>query len=207
MEHLIAELKREGVLDSPELEAAFRAVDRADFVLPEYRSEAYANAPLPIGYGQTISQPYTVAAMLGWLDVRPGQNVLDVGSGSGWTTALLACLVGTSGHVHGVEIVPELVEFGKQNLAKNQFAHATIEQAGAIFGLPAHAPYDRILVSAESKEIPQSLLDQLSPTGIMVIPVRGDIIKIQKVPGNPPLIETHPGFVFVPLIKGGDDTR
>lgn len=201
MERLISTLKKEGVLHTPELEAAFRTVDRAYFVLPEYRAMAYNNAPLPIGYGQTISQPYTVAAMLGWLDVRRGQNILDVGSGSGWTTALLAHLVGTSGHVHGVELVPELVQFGKQNLAKYHFPHATIEQAGETFGLPQHAPYDRMLVSAASGEIPEVLMEQLSDDGIMVIPVRGDIIKIQKVPGRSPIVETHEGFVFVPLIS------
>ncbi len=200
MERLIAELKKEGVLDSPALEAAFRAVDRKDFVLPEYQSLAYENAPLPIGYGQTISQPYTVAFMLNLLAPSAGQRILDVGSGSGWTTALLAHIVGSAGRVYGIELIPELVAFGRNNLARYQFGHTTIEQAGALFGLPEEAPFDRILVSAAGTDVPGALLSQLSDTGILVIPVKNSIIKIQKVPGQKPMREVHEGFVFVPLI-------
>src|SRR3989344_3253201 len=99
MDELIRELKTQGVLKSPNVEAAFRAIDRKDFVRPEYEEVAYANHPLPIGEGQTISQPYTVAFMLDLLDPKAGEKILDVGSGSGWTTALLAHIVSQSGEI------------------------------------------------------------------------------------------------------------
>ena len=160
----------------------------------EYSDEAYGDYPLPIGHGQTISQPYTVAYMLELLQPERGDRVLDVGSGSGWTAALLASIVGPDGRVWGTEIIPELVEFGRANLAKYNFKNATIERAAGL-GLPEHAPYDKILVSAAADDVPDSLLDQLAPGGIMVIPIKTSVWKITHTER-----EEHPGFAFVPLI-------
>lgn len=171
-------------------------VDRKDFVLKEYESEAYEDYPLPIGFGQTISQPSTVFFMLKLLNPKKGEKILDVGSGSGWTTALLAEAVGEKGKVFGIEKIPELVEFGKNNISKYNFNNVQILEAGKELGLSKEAPFDKILVSASAKEIPQELMDQLKDKGIMVIPVGNDILKIQKK-GK---IEKYEGFVFVPLI-------
>ncbi|MGB9609289.1 MAG: protein-L-isoaspartate O-methyltransferase family protein, partial [Minisyncoccia bacterium] len=110
---LIDDLIKDGFLKSPRIIDAFRKVDRMNFVIDYVKNEAYRNSPLAIGFGQTISQPLTVAFMLELLDVQEGNKVLDVGSGSGWTTALLAELVGEKGKVYGIEIIPELYEFGK----------------------------------------------------------------------------------------------
>ena len=164
-----------------------------------HQDKAYKDYPLPIGYGQTISQPFTVTFMLELLAPQKGDKVLDVGSGSGWTTALLAVLVGEKGKVFGVEKIPELVEFGQENLAKYNFANAKIIQAGAELGLPSEAPFDRILVSAAADEIPKSLVSQLKTPGILVLPVKDTIIQIKKTATGEIFQRVFPGFAFVPL--------
>lgn len=183
------------------VDAAFAAHPRAGFLPPEQRPYADYDGPLPIGWGQTNSQPRTVAAMLRLLDVRPGMRVLDVGSGSGWTTALLAHLVGPTGAVHGVELVPALVAFGRANLAATDQPWASIVQAEpGVLGLPALAPFDRILVSAEADTLPQALVDQLGPGGVLVIPVAGVMQRVRRgtEPGSVETTE-HGGYSFVPL--------
>jgi len=178
---------------------AFEKIDRADFVSLEYRAEANENYPLPIGFGQTISQPFTVAFMLELLSPQEGDKVLDVGCGSGWTTALLANLVGKTGKVFGVEIIPELVTLGKKNLAKYDFSNAKIIQAGAELGLPSEAPFARILVSAATEKIPEALLNQLKAPGVMVLPVKDVIVQIKKDATGEVSKKEFPGFAFVPL--------
>ena len=199
---LIDSLIASHILKGAALIKAFRAVDRADFVRKEYQNEAYEDYPLPIGCGQTISQPTTVVFMLERLDPQEGEKILDVGSGSGWTTALLAYIVGKQGSVHGVEIIPELVAFGKGNLTKYTFPHAYIKQAHPdTLGLPEHAPFDKILVSAAATELPQALLDLLKDGGRMVIPVRGAIWYIEKISATEIRKHEYPGFAFVPLVE------
>lgn len=154
--------------------AAFEAIPRVHFLPPDVRSHAGIDAPLPIGHGVTNSQPWTVAYMLRQLGVPSGARVLDVGSGSGWTTALLAHLTGPSGSVAGVEIIPDLVEFGRRNLAAFDLPWARIEPAApGVLGLPDAGPYDRILVSADPGSIPAELERQLAPGGRMVLPASG----------------------------------
>jgi protein-L-isoaspartate(D-aspartate) O-methyltransferase len=178
---------------------AFAQVDRANFVPEDMRDDAKHDVPVPIGFGQTNSQPTTVRMMLEWLDARPGDKVLDVGSGSGWTTALLAHIVGEAGKVYATERVPELLDFGRRNCERAGVRNAWFFQAGSIIGLPDYAPYDRILVSASAAELPRELADQLKPGGIMVIPVQDDVQEIAKdTAGNLDII-MHPGFTFVPL--------
>ena len=156
---------------------------------------------MPIGHGQTISQPYTVRLMLKWLDPQPGEKILDVGSGSGWTTALLSYLVGSKGKIYAVERIPELLKFGRENNKRFDTKNAQFFPAGKKFGLPEHAPFDRILVSASPDELPQELVEQLKVGGKMVIPVQNDILEITKKSKNDIEIKKHPGFVFVPLIS------
>lgn len=179
---------------------AFEAVDRANFVPKKLRGSVDIDAPLPIGYGQTISQPYTVKLMLGWLDPQPGEKIMDVGLGSGWTTALLAHLVGPKGQVYAVERVPELVEFGQNNCERAGVKNAQFFTAGDEFGLPEEAPFDRILVSASADKLPRELIDQLKVGGKMVIPVQEDVLEITKKSVSDLDIKKHEGFVFVPLL-------
>lgn len=184
------------------VEKAFREIDRADFVLLKYRDEVGIDAPLPIGHGQTISQPTTVRMMLEWLEPKPGEKILDVGSGSGWTTALLSKIVGKKGQVYAVERIPELKEFGEKNCKKSGIKNAKFYLVDSkTFGLPKFAPFDRILVSASAKELPQELIDQLKTEGKLVIPVADTILEITKKSKDDINIIEHYGFVFVPLIK------
>ncbi|HEX5447979.1 MAG TPA: protein-L-isoaspartate O-methyltransferase [Candidatus Saccharimonadales bacterium] len=184
------------------IDSAFKAIKREWFVPEELKARSAVDTPLPIGFGQTISQPYTVRMMLEWLQVQPGDKILDVGSGSGWTSALLGYLTGPSGQVHAVEIVPALVAFGRANSRRTGLKNIRFHQAGRRYGLPRLAPYDRILVSATADEIPAELTNQLKPGGKLVIPVKNDIVEAQKQPGGKLETKTHPGFVFVPLIRG-----
>ncbi len=188
------------------VDAAFAAQPRARFLPASARRDAGVNAPLAIGHAQTNSQPSTVRDMLVLLDVRPGMRVLDLGAGSGWTTALLGELVGQGGTVVGVERVPELVEFGRGNLADARVPWARIETAADdALGAPGSAPFDRILVSAMARRLPDELIAQLTPGGVMVIPVDGTMLRVVRVPtapGEPVRAEVseHGGYAFVPLI-------
>ena len=163
------------------VEAAFHVTPREEFLPEGARARASYDGPIDIGHGQTSSQPRTVAAMLRLLDVQRGHRVLDVGSGSGWTTALLAELTGPTGEVVGVEVVPELVVRGAANLARTGRRWASIAQAAeGVLGSPAGAPFDRILVSAEARRLPGALVEQLSVGGRLVIPVAGTMLLVVR---------------------------
>jgi protein-L-isoaspartate(D-aspartate) O-methyltransferase len=180
---------------------AFAAVDRADFVRGDHVEAAYKDKPLPIGHGQTISQPHTVGFMLSLLDVEPGMTVLDIGSGSAYTTALLAELVGHKGSVKGLEIIEDLVGFGRSNLAPYEYDWASIEQATpGVLGDP-DGLYDRVLVSAAARSVPDELLDQVKVGGVVVVPVKNEILRIERT-GHAPedhRVDRYEGFRFVPL--------
>jgi len=189
-----------GVLKSQEIIDAFTAVDRKNFVPLTLYEHIYVDVPLSIGDEQTISQPSTVAFMLEHLSVKNGDSVLDIGSGSGWTTALLCHLVGDKGNVSGLERVDSLVVQGQRNLAKlNPHSHCHIKKAGEKLGLPGKK-FDKILVSASADEIPEELFAQLKISGTLVIPIGKSIFKFTKISESEMNKEAFYGFVFVPLI-------
>lgn len=199
-EELVKHLVGSGVLRTPEIIEAFRKVDRKDFVRDGYREYAYEDIPLPIGFGQTISQPYTVAFMLELLKPLRGMKVLDIGSGSGWSTALLSECVGREGKVIGLEIVPELLRWGQNNVSKYKFSQANIRLAdknglGMVGGV-----FDRILLSASTTKIPKSLLGQLKINGRLVIPINDEIRLVEKSSKKELKQKGYKGFAFVPLI-------
>ena len=187
-------------MEQDRLRTACQAIDRADFLPAGLRRAARADQALQIGHGQTNSQPTTVRDMLRLLDPQPADRVLDVGCGSGWTTALLGHLVGEQGRVIGVEIVPELAAWGRQNLAGYAMPWTRIEQATeGMLGRPDDGPYDRILVSAASSSLPDSLIDQLAPTGTMVVPVGGRMLRVRRTASGTE-VERHGHYAFVPLV-------
>ncbi len=181
------------------VDEAMRVTPRGGHLPPEQQGYASLDRALPIGHGQTNSQPSTVRTMLTALQVRVGDRVLDVGSGSGWTTVLLARLVGPSGLVVGVELVPELTLRGRAAVQASGVAWARVEQADPhILGWPSDAPFDRILVSAQGETVPVALLDQLAAQGTMVLPVGGRLLRVRG--GDEP--EVLGAYVFVPLVTG-----
>jgi protein-L-isoaspartate(D-aspartate) O-methyltransferase len=147
---------------------AMASVPREEFVLPAYRHRAYANTPLPIEAGQTISQPLIVALMTDLLDPQPGDVVLEVGTGSGYQAAVLSGLVK---QVYSVEIVPELAAGAAEVLARLGYSNVMVRAGDGYAGWPEHAPFDGIIVTAAAEEIPPPLLRQLKPGGKLVIPV------------------------------------
>ncbi len=178
----------------------FKMIDRANFLTAENKGIENIDAPLSIGFGQTNSQPTTVRLMLEWLDVQPGQKILDVGSGSGWTTALLSHLVGPKGNLYAVEKIPDLVKFGKENCERLKIKNARFFQARQKLGLEEFAPFDRILVSAAANELPKELVEQLKNQGKMVIPIKDSVYIIDKIDGSKYKSTEHLGFAFVPLV-------
>ncbi len=183
------------------VDRAFQIIDRRDFVPRSLVGQAKFNKPLPIGFNQTISQPSTVRSMLLWLDAKPNNKILDVGSGSGWTSALLSQIVGPNGKIFAVERIPELLKLGKNNCQSIGITNVSFFIAGKKYGLPKYAPYNRILVNASAQSIPPELIDQLEVGGKMVIPVKNDIIEITKTDDNKFDSLAHPGYIFVPLIS------
>lgn len=196
---LVEYLINTGALYSTNITEAFENIDRVDFVLNPAASDVYEDYPQPIGHGQTISQPSTVAMMLEMLEPKKGEKILDIGSGSGWTTALLSYIAGSSGFVTGVERVGELVKFGNKNLEKYGFKNAKIIQAGDDLGVVGEK-FDRILVSAAADEFPKELAEQLKVGGKLVIPIRSSIYEITKNKDGKLEGSEHYGFAFVPLI-------
>ena len=212
MNPLAQYLLRTGVIPEGNILDAFKAIDRADFVPPDIRDLAYADEALPIGGGQTISQPYTVAFMLNLLDPRSGEKIMDVGAGSGWQTAILAHIVGENGKIFAVERLPELCEFGRSNVSKYNFIEKGLPAGrqgivewfcrDASRGLPDKAPFDKIIAAASlHEELPQAWKEQLKPGGVIVTPIGASIWKFTKQKDGEFVQEEFPGFAFVPFVK------
>ncbi|NMM32362.1 MAG: protein-L-isoaspartate carboxylmethyltransferase [Cellulomonas sp.] len=182
-----------------DVDEAIQHLDRRRFLPEARRGEAREDYPLPIGCGQTCSQPSTVAAMLRHRHGQTGARVLDIGAGSGWTTALLARLVGPTGMVLGLELEPELATWGDANLAAWAMRWAHIEPATpGVLGRPIEGGWSRILVSASARELPQELCDQLADGGRMVIPVLSTLWTAER--HGDELESTSLGsYAFVPL--------
>ena len=161
------QLSSRDITDSLVLDA-MRTVPRHGFVRPADVSRAYDDTPVPIGYGQTISQPYIVALMTQLIGPWAGMRVLEIGTGSGYQAAVLAEI---TDHVYTIEIIPELADWGEANLRRSGYDHVRVRRADGYYGWPEHGPYDAIVVTAAAGSIPPPLVDQLADGGVMVIPV------------------------------------
>ena len=210
IDDLVRRLRNNGYIQSDEVERAFRTVPREEFVHPDTQNHAYRDSPLPIGLGQTISAPHMCVIMCDALNLTPGLKVLEVGAGSGYHAALCAELVApkttdTPGHVYTLEIVAGLIEFAKGNLERSGYDdRVTLIHADGGVGLPEYAPYDRILVAAAAPSIPEPLIEQLAPGGIMLIPVGGrgffqELMMIVKDEDGKVIQRRWGGVAFVPL--------
>jgi len=200
---LIDDLIREGWLKSARIIEAFQKIKRIDFLPEDMKNLAELNEALSIGYGQTISQPLVVAFMLEQLQPQSGDKILDIGSGSGWTTALLAEIVKPKGKVTAIEIIPELKEFGEKNVAKYNFIKKGIAEficADGSKGYEKEASYDKILASASAEKIPLVWKEQLKIGGRIVAPIGNSIWLFVKKSDREFQETEFPGFVFVPLI-------
>jgi len=215
MKKLIEDLISEGFLKTPRIINAFLHIDRIDFVSEELKFEAYVNAPLPIGFGQTISQPATVAFMLELLDPSPGDKILDIGSGSGWQSALLAFIVShdddgeelnqnKKGKIISIELIPELESMGRRNIFKYNFIKKGIVEThclNATNGFSPEAPYQKIIAAASINKIPEEWKRQLKTYGSIVAPVDSSLWRYTKMRDGSFKEEEFPGFTFVPFVK------
>jgi len=198
---LLAELAHE--VSDPRVLNAIARVPRERFVPPELRLQAYENRPLPIGYGQTISQPLIVAIMTQALDLRGDDRVLEVGTGSGYQAALLSQL---AAHVVTVERVPELARQAERALAELGYSNVEVHVAGETLGWPKGAPYDAIIVTAGAPRVPHELVEQMRIGGRMAVPVGSrdlqELVQVVRSPEGPVIINLG-GCRFVPLVGPG----
>jgi protein-L-isoaspartate(D-aspartate) O-methyltransferase len=202
---IIDSLIKKGWLKTPRIIEAFKKIKRIDFMAEGMDDLAEIDEAFPIGYGQTISQPLTVAFMLEKLEPKPGDKILDIGSGSGWTTSLLSEIVGDKGKVIALEIIPELTEFGKKNTAKYGFIEKGITQficCDGSKGFKKEAPFDKILCSAAVYgEFPKAWKEQLKIGGRIVTPIASSVWLLVKKTDKDFEETEFPGFAFVPLVS------
>ncbi len=199
---LIKTIKDSGFLTNEKVESAFRNIPRHEFVVPSESDRAYYNEPLSIMNNQTISQPGVVSRMTEWLDVKDGQKILEIGTGSGWQTAILSYLVRT-GSVCSVERHSELVKFARENLEKLEIDNAHIILGDGSMGYPEESPYDRIIITAACTEIPLPLLDQLGENGLIIAPVGNSsqsLVLLKKTSEGIIEIKKQSNYIFVPLL-------
>ncbi len=205
VENQLSGLGRIPITDQRVLDA-MRKVPRHLFIPESRRSLAYADSPVPIGHGQTISQPYIVALMTQVLDIQPGMKVLEIGTGSGYQAAVLAEI---TNNVFTIELLKPLYEFASRNLVHLGYSQVKCRQGDGYYGWPEQAPFDRIIVTCAALHIPPPLLDQLKPSGKMIIPVGAAfetqrLLLVSKDTDGRRRSETVTLVRFVPLIRGGE---
>jgi len=202
LEKLINLMKNTGYLNDSNVEKAFKKAPRHNFVPDSQKNIAYENIPIPILEGQTISQPIVVARMTEWLDLKDGHKVLEIGSGSGWQSAILSNLVG-DGKIFTIERHEKLANLAKKNLENLGIKNVKIIHGDGNKGLLENAPFDRILVAAACKVVPPKLLDQLAIGGLLIAPIGDNVqslILLKKTDKGFKEIKKQEGYVFVPLI-------
>lgn len=189
-------------LKTPSIIKAFKKFPRRYFVPQTLTQYANENQPLPIGSGQTISQPLTVAFMIELLQPKAGDKILEIGAGSGWQTAILSDIVGEKGKILAFEIVKSLAEFGKKNLKKFKLDNVCYKHGDALKEYKECAPFNKIISGAAFEEIPDDFRKQLEIGGRLVAPTqKEDIVVINRLEKEKYKVESHYGFVFVPIVS------
>jgi protein-L-isoaspartate(D-aspartate) O-methyltransferase len=202
-EKLIQGIRCLEYLKSKNVEEALRKYRREFFVPDEVKHMAYRDFPLSIGFNQTISQPSTVVAMTEALEVKEGEKVLEIGTGSGWQAAVLSYLVGEKGHVYTIEILEDLAEFARGNLIKVGIKNVEVFVGDGSLGMKKNAPFDKIIVTAACPDVPKPLLEQLKVGGIMVLPIGNlylqEMFVVRKLKDKVDK-KSIGSFMFVPLV-------
>jgi len=196
---LIKSMREGGVLKSPHIIEAFERVKRIDFVPENFRDNAYLDIPIPLAEGMTTSQPSTIAFMLEKLQPGVGDRILEIGTGSGYQTALLAEITGESGAVHSIEIMPELNKFAENNLKKYKYKNITLYLKDGKKGVPEKAPFNKIISGAETAAIPNAWKKQLTIGGLIVTPFDHHVLKAVKISESKFKETKFPYFRFVKL--------
>lgn len=202
MNELIKIMKNSGFLNDSKVELAIRKSPRHEFVPKSLLDMAYENIPISLMKNQTISQPSVVSRMTELLNVMEGQKILEIGSGSGWQSAILSFLV-AHGKVFSIERHPKLVKFAKENLNKLGIQNVDVILGDGSLGLSQESPFDRIIITAACKKVPPPLFEQLSLDGLLIAPVgeySQSLILFKKTSQGIIEIKNQPGFVFVPLL-------
>lgn len=202
-EQLLQSLERNGF--SQEIISAFSKVRRENFLPERLKEYVYEDTALPIGHGQTISQPYTIAMMLSLLELKKNQKqkILEIGSGSGYVLAIIS-EISPKSEIYGIERIKELADKSKKSLKK--YENVKVYNINGLCGLPEIAPFDRIIMSAGYNQIPPKLISQLKENGIIVAPLGREeheksLMQFKKIKDKLILKKKIPGFVFVPLIE------
>ena len=201
-ERLVTNLCREGYIKTERVKHAFLTVPREAFIPDSLKNYAYVDTPLDIGQGQTISAPHMVAIMCESLDIKDDQKILEVGTGSGYHAAIVAQLVGQTGHVYTIERFESLAKKAIENLKKIGITNVIVNKGDGSCGLPVYQPYDRVYVTCAAPSIPQPLIDQLQDSGKLLVPI-GDkyceLILLEKEKAKT-FVHRLGGCVFVPLV-------
>jgi protein-L-isoaspartate(D-aspartate) O-methyltransferase len=189
-------------IQNPDVIVAMRAVPRELFIPQSFRSQAYEDHPLPIGFGQTISQPFMVGLMTELLEPKKNHRVLEIGTGSGYQAAILSGLVG---ELYSIEIVPELARSATETLQTLGFLNVTVREGDGYRGWPEKAPFDGIILTAAPPEIPQVLLEELKPGGRLIAPIGErvqQLVVMQKLGDGKVTTRSVLPVSFVPMVKG-----
>lgn len=204
-DELVQSLRRRGYIKTSEVAEAFRKVPREKFVPSNARTDAYADHPLSIGEGQTISAPSMIAIMLEVLGAGKNQKILEIGAGSGYNAALLAEIVGEEGKIYSIERLPGVADFGRENLEKTGYDQVEVIVGDGTKGYEEEAPWDRVIITACAPKIPDTLINQMKVGGKLVAPVgkyyrSQTLLEVKKIGEEETETTEHGSCAFVPLV-------
>jgi len=201
-QEMIKDLRKRKALKTKRIIDAFQKIPRHLFIPEKYLSSSYGDFPLPTMHGQTISQPYTVAMMLEALKPKKDEKILEIGTGSGWTAALIGYIVGEKGKVVSIDIFDDLIEFAKENIEKTRLKNIILICADGKKGYKKEAPYDRVIINAACDKVPKDIIEQTKVGGTIVAPINDFLsqkLMVFKKRKKKPVGKSLGNYLFVPL--------